>query len=318
MPHRPDLPCADCGKLMWSGNTSLPAGKARCLPCRRANPAKSMRDLACAVCHTECRSTRRTKTCSHSCHALLVVHERTGRPLPDPAIQRERVQHLAGLTAEGRARERNERASARKRLKRLHQAETWDGISDQKIYERDGWRCGICTKKIRQTLRYPHPMSPSIDHVIPLAHGGDDTAVNKRAAHLHCNTSRGVGREGEASQLALFSGLGDPTRPTWVHGQSRRPAQPRPKATCTACGSDLRNKRCWTCEPAKLRGANAHPGTVEMGQLAARLRVSGMKWQDIADVVGYQNLGNLYTRAMQYGDPEDVRAIRPQRRLTRT
>jgi hypothetical protein len=36
MARRPDLPCADCGKLMWSGTTSLPPGRARCLPCRRA------------------------------------------------------------------------------------------------------------------------------------------------------------------------------------------------------------------------------------------------------------------------------------------
>jgi hypothetical protein len=39
MPRRPDVPCADCGQLMWRGSTSLPPGQATCLTCRRnANP----------------------------------------------------------------------------------------------------------------------------------------------------------------------------------------------------------------------------------------------------------------------------------------
>lgn len=35
MPNRPDLPCADCGELMWRGTTSLPEGAATCRPCRK-------------------------------------------------------------------------------------------------------------------------------------------------------------------------------------------------------------------------------------------------------------------------------------------
>lgn len=35
MARRPDVPCAVCGKLMWSGSTSLPPGQATCHPCRR-------------------------------------------------------------------------------------------------------------------------------------------------------------------------------------------------------------------------------------------------------------------------------------------
>lgn len=38
MPRRPDLPCADCGQLMWRGNSSRPEGQARCRPCRRQRP----------------------------------------------------------------------------------------------------------------------------------------------------------------------------------------------------------------------------------------------------------------------------------------
>jgi 5-methylcytosine-specific restriction endonuclease McrA len=55
------------------------------------------------------------------------------------------------------------------------------------IYERDGWRCGLCRRKIRRDLDYPHPLSASLDHVIPLVHGGPHLRSNAQAAHLRCN-----------------------------------------------------------------------------------------------------------------------------------
>ena len=35
MPRKPDTPCSACGKLLWSGSTSLPEGERTCRPCRR-------------------------------------------------------------------------------------------------------------------------------------------------------------------------------------------------------------------------------------------------------------------------------------------
>lgn len=68
MPSRPDLPCADCGKLMWRGSTSLPEGKARCLPCRRANKVRSPKSRfngTCSLCGAgvESKSASEVKTC---------------------------------------------------------------------------------------------------------------------------------------------------------------------------------------------------------------------------------------------------------------
>ncbi len=58
MPRRPDLPCADCGQLMWRGSTSLPAGKARCWDCRRARPTVSDRRYRCMDCGARCFGSR--------------------------------------------------------------------------------------------------------------------------------------------------------------------------------------------------------------------------------------------------------------------
>lgn len=97
-------------------------------------------------------------------------------------------------------RQRN-RYRAKCRARRGLSAGTWDGVTDEQILDRDGWRCGICTRKINRLARWPHPDSKSVDHIVPLSKGGDDTAANKQAAHLGCNlrkSDRGAG------QLALF------------------------------------------------------------------------------------------------------------------
>jgi 5-methylcytosine-specific restriction endonuclease McrA len=60
------------------------------------------------------------------------------------------------------------------------------------IYVRDGWLCGICGHAIDPDLRWPDPMSVSLDHVVALANGGDHSAANLQAAHLVCNIRKGA------------------------------------------------------------------------------------------------------------------------------
>lgn len=58
------------------------------------------------------------------------------------------------------------------------------------VYERDGWICGLCTEPVDRELRYPDPMSPSLDHVVPLARGGHHVLENVQLAHLICNVKK--------------------------------------------------------------------------------------------------------------------------------
>lgn len=64
-------------------------------------------------------------------------------------------------------------------------------FSSREIFERDGWRCGICEHTVDSKLRYPNPRSASLDHVIPLSKGGGHTRSNTRCSHLECNVRRG-------------------------------------------------------------------------------------------------------------------------------
>ena len=56
------------------------------------------------------------------------------------------------------------------------------------IFERDQWMCKLCSELILREAVAPHPLSPSIDHVVPLARGGTHEPGNVQAAHLLCNS----------------------------------------------------------------------------------------------------------------------------------
>lgn len=51
--------------------------------------------------------------------------------------------------------------------------------------------CGICGKPVDKALRYPHPLSPCIDHIIPVAKGGHPSDIdNLQLAHWTCNRAK--------------------------------------------------------------------------------------------------------------------------------
>ncbi|MBQ1454036.1 MAG: HNH endonuclease [Ruminococcus sp.] len=51
--------------------------------------------------------------------------------------------------------------------------------------------CGICGKPVDKSLKYPHPLSPTIDHIIPLEKGGHPSDIgNLQLAHFTCNRQK--------------------------------------------------------------------------------------------------------------------------------
>jgi len=66
-----------------------------------------------------------------------------------------------------------------------------ENIDEKQVYEKYNWLCQICYKKIKKNLKWPNPMSISIDHIIPLAKGGNHILNNVQPAHLICNISKG-------------------------------------------------------------------------------------------------------------------------------
>ena len=51
--------------------------------------------------------------------------------------------------------------------------------------------CGICGKPVDKTLKSPHPMSATVDHIIPLDKGGHPSDLsNLQLAHRSCNRQK--------------------------------------------------------------------------------------------------------------------------------
>ena len=67
------------------------------------------------------------------------------------------------------------------------------------IIERDGTNCAACGEPVDLDLAYPHRMSKSVDHTVPLSRGGIHALENTRLMHLTCNLSKGATLAPEAA-----------------------------------------------------------------------------------------------------------------------
>lgn len=189
--------------------------------------------IICVVCGVEHMSGRRDgKYCSDTCKGL----DYQGRPGPAATTgqtwtRRQRALialHWAAKGQRGRAwavgscarcgdtfttpakGERTARfcsPSCLARHKRARRRAAERGVerewySRHYVFMRDGWRCHICQRSVDRTKTAPHPDAPTIDHLVPLAHGGPDTAANVATAHFACNSARRD--KGGGEQLALI------------------------------------------------------------------------------------------------------------------
>jgi 5-methylcytosine-specific restriction endonuclease McrA len=163
--------CAGCGKPFQPRS-----GAKYCSPaCRRPyyQPSSQAITRRCAVCQSEfdqqTKSGRPTVFCSSAC-----------------AEQK--------WTATRRIAK-----SRRKAKLRLVRTEAVDPI---KVLERDGWRCQQCGVRTPKRLRGSyHPRAPEMDHIIPLAKGGEHSYRNTQCLCRTCNIAKS---DREQGQLRLF------------------------------------------------------------------------------------------------------------------
>lgn len=69
------------------------------------------------------------------------------------------------------------------------------------VVVRDKGMCQLCGKAVSLKLKHPHPMSASIDHIIPISCGGTHEPRNVQLTHLRCNLLKGV--KGQHEQLRM-------------------------------------------------------------------------------------------------------------------
>lgn len=66
--------------------------------------------------------------------------------------------------------------------------------------------CGICGKPVDVNLKHGDPMSPTIDHIIPIAKGGHPSDIeNLQLTHWTCNRQKSdkIFKKGKSEQAVL-------------------------------------------------------------------------------------------------------------------
>lgn len=154
----------------------------------------------CTVCQGIVLRRAPAKRCSAECD---VLHRRALHA--EKMSERRHVCEQCGNEFEGRKQRycqacrtnhnrevmraiRNARRAVKKGARRNGFGRT---ITLQRLIARDGPMCAICGKPTDYGAHHLTDEYPSIDHVVPLSHGGDHSWTNVRVTHRGCNSFRG-------------------------------------------------------------------------------------------------------------------------------
>ena len=178
MPSKPDVPCRDCGKLMWrGGKAGAVAGKSRCRDCRNGGRGHFLTQDGRRVSHGQSayRYGCRCAVC------LSVSAERSARYLADYSAK-----HGEAYSSTWRRKFKAEHGF----WPQGSGTEFVDAPTRRSIYERDGWVCQLCDGAISPDAT-EHADRASLDHIVPQSRGGSHDPSNLRMAHVGCNARRG-------------------------------------------------------------------------------------------------------------------------------
>lgn len=84
--------------------------------------------------------------------------------------------------------------------------------------------CGICGHPVDLGLKVPHPMSATIDHIIPVAKNGHPSDIsNLQLAHWTCNRQKSdkIFKEGHETQQQVIGNRNLPQSLDWKNYSSK-------------------------------------------------------------------------------------------------
>ena len=177
MVSKPDVPCIECGKMMWRGakGGAVP-GKSRCLACRNGGRGyyvygdgrKASHGASAYARGRRCDVCREGNAAQSAKWALKYAAER-GENYSSTWRRKFRAEH--GFWPQGSG------------------FDFVDIPTRRAIYERDGWTCQLCDGPVDPDAA-EHAQRASLDHIVPQSRGGSHDPSNLRMAHVGCNARR--------------------------------------------------------------------------------------------------------------------------------
>lgn len=197
----------------------MPTRNSKGLYCGRACQAQGRRKprqiasrpvVECAICAAAfVKALSIARLCSAECRkedarrAALTAAEKAHRPMArscrecsavfTPAYGDKRKAFCSD-TCGRRSVKRIRRSAERARLRRVKV----ENVNPITVFDRDRWRCMLCGVKTPRTLRGTYePNAPELDHIVPLAAGGEHSYRNTQCACRSCNAAKGDRPKGQ-------------------------------------------------------------------------------------------------------------------------
>lgn len=115
---------------------------------------------------------------------------------------RAAVAAVAKVRMRERVRSSGAKAAARKAGKLRRRAAVVETVNPLVVLGRDGWRCHLCGVKTPKRLRGSYDdRAPEVDHIVPIAKGGEHSYRNTACACRRCNLAK---LDAVRGQLRLF------------------------------------------------------------------------------------------------------------------
>lgn len=191
---------------VYCGSEFKGKGKYCCDECLKKS---KMKQSVCLVCGKEFYATGTQKLCSDECRRIK-AYEAVRQKSIDEFVPKMVVCKECGTefrTEYGKprtvfcsdecARKNHKRASkaVRRARKKGLGCEVFDPLD---VFKRDRWTCQLCGVKTPKNLRGTcNDEAPELDHIIPLALGGEHSMRNTQCLCRKCNRDKGTTAQGQ-------------------------------------------------------------------------------------------------------------------------
>ena len=83
------------------------------------------------------------------------------------------------------------KSSAKRRGRRMSREQRYMYERNSEVVKRRDSQCALCGGFVESNIKFPDPMSASIDHILPVSKGGHPCDIdNLQLAHLGCNMNK--------------------------------------------------------------------------------------------------------------------------------